>query len=200
MKKMFAPRLLLALPVLALAPSCATLISGTSQAVTIDSNVQGAEVTIEGNLVGVTPYAGKIKRQREAIAIVSADGYAAQPITLTTSYNPVAILSIFWDYSTTDCLTGAVWEYSPNSYYVNLKPAGTADAAFKKNSNLKAFAMTYQPEIMLELAAGGGPRIASMHAPYESELSVDEFVRKLQTIKTSDTVVFGEAVAEIVSD
>ena len=63
---------------------CATIISGTTQAVSIDSNVPGATVAIEGNVVGVTPFSGKIKRQKEAIALVSHEGFTAQPLTLTT--------------------------------------------------------------------------------------------------------------------
>ena len=34
--------------------------------------------------------------------------------------NPVAILNIFWDLSTTDILTGNVVEYKPNNYYFTL--------------------------------------------------------------------------------
>ena len=137
--------------------SCATIISGTSQAVSIDSNVEGATVAIEGNVVGATPFTGKIRRQKEAIALVSKDGYEAQPVTLTTSFNPVAVLSILWDWSTTDCLTGAVWDYAPNSSYVNLKPKGTSDDSFRRESSAKAFAMTFFGDLQIELCAGDGP-------------------------------------------
>lgn len=188
----------LILALLGFATSCATVISGTSQAITIDSNVQGADVKIEGNSVGVTPYSGKIKRQKEAIAFVSAAGYSAQSVTLTTSFNPVAILSIFWDYSTTDCLTGAVWEYSPNSYYVNLKPLETADSEFRRESTLKAFAMTYFPEIQVELAASGGPRLESLRTQFADSVSPEEFLGALSTLNRFDAVSFGEGVPEAI--
>ena len=34
--------------------------------------------------------------------------------------DPVAILSLVWDFSTTDFLTGSIVEYSPNNYYFTL--------------------------------------------------------------------------------
>ena len=177
---------------------CATLISGTSQAISIDSNVPGASVVIEGNLVGHTPFSGKIKRQREAVALVSHKGYGAQPLTLTTSFNPVAILSIVWDYSTTDCLTGACWEYAPNSYYVDLAPEGTADADFRREASLMAFAMTYFGDLQTELAAGVGPKLRAMHNEFFADHSLDHFVTAMQDIPQSGAIVFGESTASLV--
>jgi hypothetical protein len=193
-----SPHLFFSTIALFLIPSCATIVSGTSQAVTIDSNVPGADVMIEGNLVGVTPYSGKIKRQREAIAIVSADGHVSQPIALTSSYNPVAILSILWDWSLTDFLTGAIWEYAPNSYYVNLKQAGTADASFKNESSLKAFAMTYYPELMIDLAAGGGPRLSSLRAEFVPYISEAQLLTEIKRLDTESAVRFGEELAAFI--
>jgi len=195
--KIALPSLGLALIILAAVncASCATIISGTTQAVSIDSNVKGATVKIEGNLVGQTPFNGKIKRQREALAEVSAPGYAAQPITLTSSYNPVAILSIFWDYSTTDCLTGACWEYAPNTYYVNLKSEATSDAEFKRQSSLLAFSMTYFGDLSVELAAGDGMLLRSLHREHFSQLQFADFVTEMRSVSSSNAVAFGEAVA-----
>jgi hypothetical protein len=175
--------------------SCASIISGTTQAVTIDCNVPGASVQIEGNLVGVTPFTGKIKRRKEAVALVSMDGYVAQPLTLTTSFNAVAILSLFWDYSTTDCLTGAVWEYAPNSYYVNLAETDVSAADFRRESSLLAFAMTYHGDLQTELAAGTGPKLRTMHDQFASSWSFDEFRETLRSASSADAVHFGEAVS-----
>jgi hypothetical protein len=177
---------------------CATIISGTSQAISIDSNVPGANVAIEGSLVGVTPFSGKVKRQREAVALVSHEGYVAQPLTLTTSFNPVAILSIVWDYSTTDCLTGACWEYAPNSYYVKLVPEGTAEADFKREASLVAFAMTYFGDLQTELSAGAGPKLQAMRNEFFAEHSLDQFVTAMKALPQSDAIVFGESTAGLV--
>jgi hypothetical protein len=191
---------ILALSVAALFSGCASIISGTSQAVTIDSNVQGATVSIEGNVVGQTPFSGKIPRKHESVALVSKPGYTAQPVVLTTSFNPVAILSIFWDYSTTDCLTGACWEYAPSTYYVNLRPATSSVEQFRRDSELKAFAMTYYSAIKTELASGSGSKIEAIRKEFFPAMSQDEFAAKVIAVEAQaagNAVVFGEALAAV---
>lgn len=190
-----------ALGAAALFSGCASIISGTSQAVTIDSNVQGATVAIEGNIVGQTPFSGKIPRKRESVALVSKPGYAAQPVVLTTSFNPVAILSLFWDYSTTDCLTGACWEYAPSTYYVNLRPSTSSVEQFRRDSELKAFAMTYYSAIKTELASGSGAKIEAIRKEFFPAMSQDEFTAKVIAVEAQaagSAVVFGEALAAAV--
>lgn len=189
---------ILALALAALLTGCASIISGTSQAVTIDSNVQGASVSIEGNIVGQTPFSGKIPRKRESVALVSKPGYTAQPVVLTTSFNPVAILSIFWDYSTTDCLTGACWEYAPSTYYVNLRPATSSVEQFRRDSELKAFAMTYYSAIKTELATGSGAKIEGVRKEFFPAMSKEEFMAKVIAVEAQaagNAVAFGEALA-----
>lgn len=177
---------------------CASIISGTSQAVSIDSNVAGATVAIEGNVVGQTPFSGKIPRKRESIALVSKPGYTAQSVVLTTSFNPVAILSIVWDYSTTDCLTGACWEYAPSTYYVNLRPATSSVEQFRRDSELKAFVMTYYSSIKTELLTGSGSKIEAVRKEYFPSVSKDAFIAKVGAIEaqaSGNPVAFGEALA-----
>ena len=189
---------ILALSLAALLTGCASIISGTSQAVTIDSNVQGATVAIEGNIVGQTPFSGKIPRKRESVALVSKPGYTAQPVVLTTSFNPVAILSIVWDYSTTDCLTGACWEYAPSTYYVNLRPATSSMELFRRDSELKAFAMTYYSAIKTELATGSGSKIEAVRKEFFPSMSKEEFMTKVIAVEAQaagNAVAFGEALA-----
>ena len=189
---------ILALSLAALLTGCASIISGTSQAVTIDSNVQGATVAIEGNVVGQTPFSGKIPRKRESVALVSKPGYTAQPVVLTTSFNPVAILSIVWDYSTTDCLTGACWEYAPSTYYVNLRPATSSMELFRRDSELKAFAMTYYSAIKTELATGSGSKIEAVRKEFFPSMSKEEFMTKVIAVEAQaagNSVAFGEALA-----
>ena len=176
---------------------CATVITGTSQVVTIDSNIKGADVMIDGNHVGVTPFSGKIRRQKDAVAMVTMDGYAAQPVPLTTSFNSVAVLNIFWDLSTTDFLTGAVWEYAPSSYYANLKPDGVADADFKKRTTVIAFAMTYFGDLQTELAAGSGPLLDTLQREYFQDFSIDQLVVRLNAADHSNAVDFGESVGAL---
>lgn len=179
---------------------CATIISGTSQAITIDSNVKGATVKVEGNVVGVTPFTGKIPRKKESVAMLSKDGYIAQPMTLTTTYNPVTVLSVLWDFSTTDCLTGACWEYAPNSYYVELKREGEDAALFDQRAFLKALGMTYYADFRTEIAAGGGPLTQSLNSRHAPWLSLDEVLQLISALPDDNPVAFGDALARALQE
>lgn len=194
-------KLILAAFASAILAGCATVFSGTSQAVSIDSNVHGASVSIDGNVIGVTPFAGKISRRKDSIALVSKKGYTSQPVALSTTFNPLSIVSIVcWDLGTTDCLTGACWEYAPASYYVNLRPAGTSYDKFQRDSQLKAFAMTYHGDFQSELTAGAGAKIESLRNTFFKDMSESSLIAALRAIDTEakeNAVVFGEKVAAL---
>lgn len=48
-------------------------------------------------------------------------GYQTITRGLSKSYDPIKILSLPWDLSTTDFLTCAAMEYDPKSYFIELK-------------------------------------------------------------------------------
>ena len=101
----------------------ATIFTGSTQAITIDSEPGGAKVYIDGQLRGTTPTSVMMDKTliAEHTIRIQKDGYAVVNVVMERSYNPVSLLSLFWDLSTTDILTGNVMEYSPNNYYVELK-------------------------------------------------------------------------------
>ncbi|WP_151901340.1 PEGA domain-containing protein [Sulfurimonas hydrogeniphila] len=100
----------------------ATIFKGTSQAITIDSEPEGAKVYVDGQLRGITPLSINMKKSLSTHTFrVVKEGYSPVTRTLEKSYDPVAILNIVWDLSTTDMLTGAAFEYSPNNYMVQLE-------------------------------------------------------------------------------
>jgi hypothetical protein len=105
---------------------CATIVKGTNQTVSINSNVNGAEVIVNGERVGVTPFTGPIKRKSGTTVTVQKLGYQTKTITLTTE-----IESVFWGNiiiggvlgSTTDLATGAMYYYAPATLEVDLVKA-----------------------------------------------------------------------------
>lgn len=100
----------------------ATLFSGSSQSIAIDSEPSGAKVYIDGQLRGVTPLSVMMDKSVSSHEIrVQKEGFADINVPLVKSFDPVAILNIFWDLSTTDFLTGNVMEYAPNNYYFTLQ-------------------------------------------------------------------------------
>jgi hypothetical protein len=112
-----------ALAVLVFASGCATIIKGTSQTVSINSNVTGADVIVNGEPVGQTPFTGPIKRKSGTTVTVKKEGYQTKTITLTTE-----VESIFWGNiifggffgSTTDLTTGAMYYYAPATLEIDL--------------------------------------------------------------------------------
>jgi len=99
----------------------ATLISGTTQNVSFNSEPEGANVLIDNVKKCKTPCTLSLKRGSYDSVTFQKDGYESKNLPLETSYNGVALLSIFWDFSTTDMISGAASEYSPNKYFVELK-------------------------------------------------------------------------------
>lgn len=106
---------------------CASIISGTAQTVSIDSQPQGAEVSIDGAYVGITPLTMKIAKNKKDMVSVKKEGYRTVSRELTKKLDPVAIINIFWDLSTTDFITGAAMEYDPGTYFFELAENNSAE-------------------------------------------------------------------------
>lgn len=99
---------------------CAGIIHGNDQVLTFNSEPAGAEVLLDGVSVGVTPLSTKVKKNAKSTVMIKKDGYSAQTLPLGKHFDSIAILNVFWDLSTTDMITGAAYEYDPNTYYVKL--------------------------------------------------------------------------------
>jgi hypothetical protein len=121
-------QIVLALGFVLFASGCATIIKGTTQTVSINSNVEGAQVIVNGESVGQTPFTGQIKRKSGTTVTVRKQGYQTKTVTLTTE-----IEAIFWGNiisggaigSTTDLTTGAMYYYAPSTLEVDLVPSST---------------------------------------------------------------------------
>jgi len=120
--------LLLMVAMLTLSFGSATIFKGTNQSISINSNPEGAKVYVDGQLRGVTPLAVNLKKGLAGKELrVQKDGYVTSITNMGKSFDPVAVLNVFWDLSTTDFLTGSVMEYSPNNYFIQLDKKGNWD-------------------------------------------------------------------------
>ena len=99
---------------------CAGLFHGTSQTINFNSSPEGAEVIIDGVSRGVTPLAVKLKKNSADSVMIKKEGYKTITMPLEKKYDGLALLNVFWDCSTTDLITGAIYEYEPGSYFANL--------------------------------------------------------------------------------
>src|SRR5882672_9180903 len=109
---------------------CASIISGSNQEVTFHSTPEGATVSVNGKTFGKTPLTTALKKKAGQSLSFEKDGYKTVTLQLETRLD-----SWFWGNillggffgSTTDELSGAAHEYSPNQYMVTLEPIGTGD-------------------------------------------------------------------------
>lgn len=102
---------------------CASVLKGTSQTVTFTSTPDGAEVLVDGLSRGVTPLSISLKKNQYSTVMVKKAGYATISRPLDKKYDGIALLNVVWDSSTTDLITGAVYEYEPGSYNFSLARA-----------------------------------------------------------------------------
>jgi hypothetical protein len=104
---------------------CATVFSPSADQVSFTSDPEGAEVWLDGELVGHTPVIHRIDRQTFSTkrVTVRARGYESATFPLSKSFNKVAILNLtLWPSWITDALSGSMIEYAPRSYFVELAP------------------------------------------------------------------------------
>jgi hypothetical protein len=117
--------ILLGLALVVVLGSCATIFTGSTQKVTIDSEPQKATVRINGLEQGTTPATIKLKKSNDPPAIVlEKEGYDDATFYPDHTFNGVAVLNLFdWLGWLIDFATGAMWKYSPSYYKVKLQPA-----------------------------------------------------------------------------
>ena len=102
--------------------SCATIITGSRQSVTITSNVPEAKVLVKGEVIGVTPLTAKIKRKTKTIEL-QKDGYASTVKELKRGINGwywvdcgLGIVGAGLIFIIVDLVDGACYSLPPNVY------------------------------------------------------------------------------------
>jgi len=181
--------------------SCATIVTGTHQLVTINCNVDSADVKLDGVLVGKTPFTGEIKKNGNVIT-VEAEGYKTHEIALSTTTE-----GMFWGNiitggtlgSITDYASGAAYKYAPSSFQVELIKKGVALNIFKKNYELKKFAMVNMSNITIDISNNGGQYLNSLIqlANKEPNENTYELVRSLLIKSKGDQVAFGKEITQL---
>jgi hypothetical protein len=103
---------------------CASIVKGTSQTIPVSSDPSGAEVKIDGNLVGQTPVSVKAKRKTDHLVTIEKTGYQVESVAVTRNIggavfgNIIAGGLIGWG---VDAIDGAQWNLTPETISVALK-------------------------------------------------------------------------------
>ena len=180
--------------VAALAPiGCATIVSGTTQTVSVNSNITGAQVLLNGRVLGTTPFTGQIARASDSVILVKKDGYTSQSMSLATSIEP-----IFWGNiliggttgSSTDAATGALWRYSPATFFANLEPASSGlfdRESLERESKIRFFVLHNYRSLTADLAAGSGEYLSALrHLLGADSVAQTHLLRRLRGVGATD--------------
>jgi len=183
--------------------SCATIATGTSQLVTITCNVDGADVKLDGVLVGKTPFTGEIKKNGKLITI-EKEGYKIHQIALSTTVEGMFLGNIIIGGtlgSITDFATGAAFKYSPASYQVELIANGLSVNDFKKKYELKKFAMVNMSNIAIDLSNNNGNYLNSLLylANLEQNENSIKIVKNILLKSNGNQVNFGREIEKLLN-
>ena len=125
------------LVVLIITSSCATVIKGTTQEIPISSDPPGAEILIDGILVGTTPASVDVRRKRDHLVVIRKANYEPKRIALVKNIggavwgNLITGGPIGWG---VDAMSGSQNNLFPSAISVQLEPAregGMANAGGK---------------------------------------------------------------------
>jgi hypothetical protein len=182
---------------------CATIVDGTSQPVTFNSEPNRAKILINGVQVGVTPLTIQVKRAKNTMIVAKKDGYEPQQLPLQTKTNTYFWGNILFLYgSTTDYFSEAMIEYSPNMYFITLDPMRKSEAdrdRLSEERKVRTFILINHANLAQDLAQGAGEYLSSL----SSMLAVrgtppQDIVQRLRMVSAShqDPPSFAEAVVQ----
>jgi hypothetical protein len=194
---------------------CASIIKGSYQEITVNSNVNGAIVELDGVEVGTTPFTGKAKKAKTLSIKVSKHGYASSEIGIraarknlfsSVGNSAIGVASggtasfFFFDMSTsaaattggiavssgvfaaassTDGRRGAIWEYSPSSYYVQLQAEGESSLDFENGVAIRYFAMMNHSQIAIDAGENQGEYLTALVNLMETKMSRDAAMQNI---------------------
>ncbi|MDF1667276.1 MAG: PEGA domain-containing protein [Planctomycetota bacterium] len=122
---------------------CATILTGTHQKISVDSNPKGAIVATDGHTRARTPAVVSLTRWHSGDIVVSKEGYHPKHIVMHRTLNPYALLDLPWFLLGVvpgivavgvDIGTGAIWEYNPEMIYADLESKRAGDSESKEKA------------------------------------------------------------------
>ena len=197
--------LLLILSILIFISSCATIMTGKTQEITFDSEPQGAEVTVNGRVIGKTPTTIQLDKKKDQSVSFKLEGYKTQTRRLETK-----IHGFFWGNivlggfigSTTDGITGGMHEYSPNQYYITLSKDKNVSTTIygSEKAKVKEFIVVSYGSLMIDLSRGKGDYLDSLLSMLDvKESNKNDSIRKIKSLSEIYDVIpeFAEQVANL---
>lgn len=146
--------------------SCATVFSRKHDTVSFISDQQGIQAFLDGDPVGTLPLQVTLKREvfKERTVTFKKPGYTTYAMRIQKSLNTTALFNFTcWPSWSTDALSGAMIEYSPTKYMIELTPA-TATAPALQRYRYHVFVGHNFHDLVHDIARGDGKFLAALLA------------------------------------
>jgi hypothetical protein len=106
--------------------NCATILTGTSDRVTVESKPDGARVYVDEIQESITPATLKIQRSIDHTeGMLRMDGYETYKFRFKKQFNWVSILNFTNPFGwAIDIITGAIFKYKPKFYFFEMEKSG----------------------------------------------------------------------------
>lgn len=147
MKKLFC------LAAAVLLAGCSSIINGSSQEISFAGNAKEIKIKRDGVLLCTTPCSVFVKREKNGtVLIAEKEGYDSVAIMLKSKLS-----FYFWGNiitggllgSTTDAVSGGMWEYAPAQFYIDLEKDGKSNL---KQREIKQFVLKNYSSLKTEAA------------------------------------------------
>ena len=147
---------------------CATLFSSSSDTITFISDPKGAEVYLNGDLLGKTPVTKEVEREffKTMVIVIKKKGYKTKEFNLRNTLTTAAIFNLTSAPSwTTDAANGSMMEYDPQKYLVTLER--TKDRAMNNRQHqqqrkaLSYIALSFN-QLKRDIAIGQGEYLTAL--------------------------------------
>jgi len=184
---------------LAVVSGCASIMQGSEQRIGITSTPSGANVTVDGNPVGITPVVASMKRESDHLVQITMDGYVPYQTFVTRSVSGAVagnVLAGGLIGAAVDKSTGAMYKLTPASIDAVLVKADTPSAvtagatAPARFQHLSAVAEFFYPVNKVTSTGTGGTR--------HTELIPGETGHIVLTVGTTASVPATQVSARVV--
>lgn len=142
---------------------CGTLVSGTSEEISISTDPDDASIYLNDRRIGagdVTVDVSRLMLNGAPTVRVEREGYRTQEFRLQTKFNNVSLLGSELDYRLPHRL--AMFEYAPMQYHIQLMKQGAA--TLDTQQRVAQLVLINADTFRRELAAGEGELMASVSA------------------------------------
>jgi len=177
--------------------NCATLYSKKEDVIEIKSDPSGAQVYSGATLIGTTPLKKEFKRstgEPPALTIKKA-GFPTKTLRLERTVDPAAFLNLGFITTTfgatswgIDAGTGAMFEYSPKSYYVDLHKSdknGSLNEEQLMRKKRVVFALINYNALLVDIAKGDGEFIGAYYKLAPTKKGYQDFLKEVKNDKTA---------------